>query len=158
MKGKRGEEEEGHENSERWLLTYSDLITLLLALFIILYTMSSVDLEKLKELSKNLSSAFNNSSASESAGAGSGGADSVTGGGAETSVSGYSGDSAVQSPLDEIYKKLNTYIENNNLQGQIDLENTDTYVKVCLKDAVLFVPDSSDMKKVNLLYLRLSRL
>ena len=31
---RRSEEEEGgHENSERWLLTYSDMITLLLALF-----------------------------------------------------------------------------------------------------------------------------
>jgi chemotaxis protein MotB len=58
MKKRRRGEEGGHENSERWLLTYSDLITLLLALFIIMYTMSSVDLDKFKELSKYLSSTF----------------------------------------------------------------------------------------------------
>lgn len=37
---------ESHENSERWLLTYADLITLLLGLFVILYTMSQVDNNK----------------------------------------------------------------------------------------------------------------
>ncbi len=38
--------EEEHENHERWLLTYADLITLLLALFMMLYAMSVLDLRK----------------------------------------------------------------------------------------------------------------
>ncbi|MCW2599373.1 MAG: OmpA/MotB domain protein [Frankiales bacterium] len=38
--------EEGHENQDRWLLTYADLITLLLALFMMLYAMSVLDLKK----------------------------------------------------------------------------------------------------------------
>ena len=38
--------EEEHENHERWLLTYADLITLLLALFMMLYAMSVLDLKK----------------------------------------------------------------------------------------------------------------
>ncbi|MBF0501118.1 MAG: flagellar motor protein MotB [Candidatus Riflebacteria bacterium] len=37
-----------HENLERWLLTYADMITLLMAFFIMLYTMSRVDTTKLK--------------------------------------------------------------------------------------------------------------
>ncbi|HVP38765.1 MAG TPA: OmpA family protein [Candidatus Saccharimonadales bacterium] len=44
MKKRAGGEE--HENSERWLLTYSDLITLLLAFFIVMYSMSQVDAKK----------------------------------------------------------------------------------------------------------------
>ena len=36
----------GHDNSERWLLTYADLITLLLGLFVILYAMSKIDAGK----------------------------------------------------------------------------------------------------------------
>ncbi len=39
-----------HENLERWLLTYSDLITLLLGLFVILYASSQVDMAKFKEV------------------------------------------------------------------------------------------------------------
>lgn len=42
----RRKEEPEHENSERWLLTYADLITLLLAFFITMYSMSRVDAKK----------------------------------------------------------------------------------------------------------------
>lgn len=42
------------ENGERWLLTYSDMITLLLALFILLYGMSSVDQSKYEQLATSL--------------------------------------------------------------------------------------------------------
>jgi chemotaxis protein MotB len=55
--GKRKEEPE-KENSERWLLTYSDMITLLMALFIVLYSMSNVDQAKYEQLSEGLQQAF----------------------------------------------------------------------------------------------------
>lgn len=42
-------------NNERWLLTYSDLITLLMAFFIIMYGMSQVDSQKYAELASALS-------------------------------------------------------------------------------------------------------
>jgi len=41
----------GHGNQERWLLTYADLITLLLAFFVMMYSISSADLEKFRQLS-----------------------------------------------------------------------------------------------------------
>ncbi len=47
-----------HENSERWLLTYADLITLLLGLFVILYSMSRMDLEKFKTMGQALRTVF----------------------------------------------------------------------------------------------------
>jgi chemotaxis protein MotB len=43
---------------ERWLLTYSDLITLLMALFVILWSISSVNISKFDQLSASLKSAF----------------------------------------------------------------------------------------------------
>ncbi|MFL5963108.1 MAG: flagellar motor protein MotB [Gaiellaceae bacterium] len=43
---------------ERWLLTYSDMITLLMALFIILWSVSSVNTSKFKDLATSLHSAF----------------------------------------------------------------------------------------------------
>ncbi|MGN0026125.1 MAG: flagellar motor protein MotB, partial [Clostridium sp.] len=42
MKKKRQEK----ENSERWLLTYSDLITLLMVFFVVLYSASNVNQKK----------------------------------------------------------------------------------------------------------------
>lgn len=46
MRRRHAAHEEEHENHERWLLTYADLITLLLALFMMLYAMSVLDLRK----------------------------------------------------------------------------------------------------------------
>jgi chemotaxis protein MotB len=49
----------GHENHERWLLTYADLITLLMVFFVVLYSMSSADSTKWKQISAALTQAFN---------------------------------------------------------------------------------------------------
>ena len=46
------------ENSERWLLTYSDMITLLLALFVVLFSMSSISLKKYLEFKTGIVRSF----------------------------------------------------------------------------------------------------
>jgi len=46
------------ENEERWLLTYSDMITLLMALFIVMWAISSVNISKFNQLKAALQSAF----------------------------------------------------------------------------------------------------
>ncbi len=51
-------EEEEHENAERWLLSYADMITLLMALFIVLFAISQVDQKKLLQLSAGLEQYF----------------------------------------------------------------------------------------------------
>jgi chemotaxis protein MotB len=52
----------GHEGpDERWLLTYADMITLLMALFIVMFAISSVNTSKFEALSKSLKEAFNGS-------------------------------------------------------------------------------------------------
>jgi chemotaxis protein MotB len=48
----------GHESEERWLLTYADMITLLLALFVVLFSISSVNISKFKTLQEALRDAF----------------------------------------------------------------------------------------------------
>ncbi|MGY1808930.1 flagellar motor protein MotB [Blastococcus sp. SYSU D00669] len=56
-RGKKHEEEE-HENHERWLVSYADMMTLLLVLFVVLFAMSQVDKEKFAALAAGLSDAF----------------------------------------------------------------------------------------------------
>jgi chemotaxis protein MotB len=48
----------GHSNNERWLLTYADMITLLLALFIILFSISTISKVKFKVLAHEMSGGF----------------------------------------------------------------------------------------------------
>ncbi|MEN4010644.1 MAG: flagellar motor protein MotB [Chloroflexota bacterium] len=49
---------EGGENSERWLVSYADFITLLMVLFVVLYSMGQVDVEKYKRLADSMRAAF----------------------------------------------------------------------------------------------------
>ncbi|GAA3801622.1 flagellar motor protein MotB [Nocardioides panacisoli] len=55
------EEEEAHENHERWLVTYADMVTLLMVLFIIMFAMSTVDANKFASLKEGLASGFGKS-------------------------------------------------------------------------------------------------
>ena len=44
---------------ERWLLTYADMITLLMVFFIILYSIATVNPTKFQEMQEAFSSVFN---------------------------------------------------------------------------------------------------
>lgn len=57
---RRGHEEEHaeHENEERWLLTYADMITLLMVLFIVMFAISQVDQKKFMALKTGLAAGF----------------------------------------------------------------------------------------------------
>ncbi len=53
--------EEEHENHERWLVTYADMVTLLMVLFIVMFAMSSVDQKKFNALKEGLAAGFGQS-------------------------------------------------------------------------------------------------
>ncbi len=56
-RAKRHEEEE-HENHERWMVSYADMMTLLLVLFIVLFAMSQIDKAKFAQLASGLAQSF----------------------------------------------------------------------------------------------------
>ncbi|MCR1786359.1 flagellar motor protein MotB [Nocardioides carbamazepini] len=55
---RRRETEEEHENHERWLVSYADMITVLMALFIVMFAMSQVDEQKYQQLKDGLADGF----------------------------------------------------------------------------------------------------
>ncbi len=56
----RGGDHGGHDGpDERWLLTYADMITLLMALFIVMWSMSTVNISRFAALKASLKEAFN---------------------------------------------------------------------------------------------------
>jgi len=132
-KKKPAEMKEG--NTERWLLTYSDMITLLLALFIILYSMSTINARKVAEIAENFGIAMG--TVAQEGGTGTGTGSGTGRGGRGASVS--------PDALDEIYTILDEYIDQNHLENSVGLDTTDTYVKIQLKDVLMFVPDSAEM-------------
>jgi chemotaxis protein MotB len=54
----RKKHEEKEPNHERWLLTYSDLITLLMIFFIVMYSFSNIDKEKYRQVVYGLNKAM----------------------------------------------------------------------------------------------------
>jgi chemotaxis protein MotB len=55
---RRGEGEELHASHERWLITYADMITLLMVLFIVLFAISQVDQKRFDMLKEGMAAAF----------------------------------------------------------------------------------------------------
>jgi chemotaxis protein MotB len=60
-KRKKHEEHEEHENHERWLVSYADMMTLLMVLFVVMFAMSTVDQKKFNALKEGMAAGFGQS-------------------------------------------------------------------------------------------------
>jgi chemotaxis protein MotB len=133
-KRKRGHSEGEHENEERWLLTYADMITLLMVLFVVMYAISNTDVRKFIQLSQSVSAAFN--------------ADVMKGNqaisiaeGQDASLSqeeNLTGTSPVQSDLKAIKAALEDYAIGQGLGGEVEVGMAPQGIVIRLNDALLF--------------------
>ncbi len=57
--GRRRKKHEEHENHERWLVSYADLLTLLFAFFVVMYAVSRVDTQRVIQAADSLRWALN---------------------------------------------------------------------------------------------------
>ena len=55
---RRKRQDNHHGNSDRWLLTYADMITLLMAFFVMMYSMSVLNVSKFREAAISIRSGF----------------------------------------------------------------------------------------------------
>lgn len=55
---KRHEEHEEHVNHERWLVSYADMMTLLMVLFIVMFAISQVDQRRFNQLKDGMAAGF----------------------------------------------------------------------------------------------------
>ncbi|MGH7096695.1 MAG: flagellar motor protein MotB [Stellaceae bacterium] len=54
----RKQPEKKHQNHERWIISYADFTTLLLATFVVMYAISSINSSKFQEMAEAFSTAF----------------------------------------------------------------------------------------------------
>ena len=125
-------EEEKHENQERWLLTYADLITLLMIFFVVLYALSKVDADKFAALSNVLAMQF---------------------GGGRRLVGGDEGGgkpTAVPSPsttdLQGLLVEANAYLEQQQLTGSSQVAQKEGNVVISLAELTLFDAGRAELK------------
>jgi chemotaxis protein MotB len=147
---KKHEEHEEHAD-ETWLIPYADLLTLLLALFIVLYAMNSVDVKKFDEMSQAFSVAFN------------------TGSGVLDEKSIISTDAQKadnkdstkrdgeneqlqqlmqkeQQDLEKLKKQVDQYIKTNGLTSQLDAKLNQSQLMITISDNALYSSGEATIK------------
>lgn len=133
------------ENSERWLLTYSDLITLLMIFFILLYTMSNVNQSKYEKLAKSLSESLGNGT---SASVLDGTAGVLSGSG------GTSQNTKAKTVTPKPTPKGSTSTASGKVSGYIktksDMENLQTYINKVLTDLKMSDYVNTEVKEYGL--------
>jgi chemotaxis protein MotB len=144
------------ENSERWLLTYSDLITLLMIFFVTMYAMSTTDMAKYKALSESFSVALGGGKEVLSTSNGVGNAVAVIESKAPTVTdkpkatdNPTAADNAAATEEDLLSgtkKELDQYFKENGLQGTVVTEINERGLVISLFDAALFDSGDSNLK------------
>lgn len=143
--------EEKEPNHERWLLTYSDLITLLMIFFIIMYASSNIDAGKYKKLSESFKVAM---------------------GGGKTLIAKEDGESvetstkpidtetveqkqedstaeenkAEENKLEEVKQNVDKYLKENGLQANVTTTVQERGLVISLQDTLIFDSARADIK------------
>lgn len=137
------------ESHERWLITYADLITLLMIFFVIMYAMSQVNQIKFTALQKSLAAALHQSDQIPLNNMGT--TALVSSGGTNTGDQTYS--STMQSSsgksdktLENLYQQVKAYIVSHHLENKISIENVSRGVQITLRDIVLFDTGKADLR------------
>lgn len=129
------------ENSERWLLTYSDLITLLMIFFVVMYSMSSVDSQKYAELAGSLNTSMG--ILQGGTGIANGTNDATPSISAEQSLS---ADGKIQQALQE-------YLESHGLSEQVSIHVDPRGLTLSFNDNILFDSGKADLQPTYQKYL-----
>lgn len=131
-----------------WVVTYGDLMSLLLTFFILLYSMSTIDAIKFKNITQYLQLALTGE-----------GTPDILDGGAEDITLPIDDDpfADVEVPEDDItdpvpaevlemYSKVTNYVKQAKMDAEVTVKMLKTGVTVEVKDAILFEPASAQLK------------
>ncbi len=143
MARKKHEEEHGGHD-ERWLVSYADFITLLMVLFVVLYSMGQVNIEKYKRLADSMRSAFTLGGAAQVV-------DSQINQAGGTSEDGTSKPIVVpgipEGPTqsEEVAGQLTSMLASQNLGNQVSVQTNIEGVMISLSEKLIFQEGQSDL-------------
>ncbi|QGU95092.1 OmpA family protein [Clostridium bovifaecis] len=137
---KRKKPEGSEVNTEAWLATYADTITLVLTFFVLLYSYSNIDAVKFKQLSTSLQSVLTGQNS--------------------TSVLefNYNGEVPIVGPPQDLgpqqggesqgmYSKVKSFVDTNNLKDVVEIKKDTKGIIIELKDNVLFDTAKAEIKE-----------
>ena len=130
--------------NDRWLVSYSDFITLLMVLFVVLYSMGQTDLKKYKELSEAFATAFG------------GGNNRVV----DPSISniGTSSEDMTTAPIivpglpmvsnnnqSQVANDISDMLVQSGLTSDVSIQNNVEGLLISLSEELIFVPGTADL-------------
>lgn len=124
--------DDGKETHDRWLITYSDLITLLMIFFVIMYSSSSISAGKFRTLALSLAKGFHSAP--------------VTAPVSPAPSSKSTTKPKAQTQLDTLYRKLQSYVKAHQLQDYVDIYDEQRGVRITLRDVALFASGDATLK------------
>ncbi|TWD94829.1 chemotaxis protein MotB [Peribacillus frigoritolerans] len=147
----RRKKKQRHEEhiDESWLVPYADILTLLLALFIVLFASSSVDAVRFQQLSNVFNQVF-------TSGTGFMDFPSDSPSNEPTSPEQRTGAEDLeklgkneQEELTEVQERVNAYIEKNDLTDKLGTNLTDEGMLISIRENVLFESGVAEVRSAN---------
>ncbi len=128
-------------NTNEWMNTYADTVTLLLCFFVLLFSFSTINEKKWKEIVEALrykppasEQKLNLENLDPS----------------KLDVKGTmtpSDSKSTEEAQDLLYRTIKNYIQENNLESKIELIKGDDMVTIRFKDTILFNPDRTELRE-----------
>lgn len=128
--------------SNDWLNTYSDMVTLLLCFFVLLYSISSVDSSKWEKIVKSFNPTDKEVSQIVENFDGSLGNYDIEGG-----FNGDGEDTTFNDEFDELYYKLSKYVEMNGLDSDVEISKGEGFTFITFRNNIFFDGDSYVLKQ-----------
>lgn len=145
-----GEHHEEHMD-ESWLIPYADILTLLLALFIVLFAVAQVDQKKFEKMAYAFNAAFSGSpSVFDNNRAITPETDAPLPNQSTTENSAEQAQMKETVQLLEIKKQIDRYIQDNNLSGDLNTMLTEDGLMIRIKDSALFTSGSAELRPESL--------
>ena len=126
----RKKKKEDDIKTDGWMDTFADTMTLLLTFFILLYSISAVDSEKLKQLSEALQHSLTGNSSIEEV----------------QSIDDLKVELEEGTKYEDLAAKLNEIIEQNSLTDEIKIREEDRGIVLELDESILFDSGKADIK------------
>lgn len=136
--------EEKEANHERWLLTYSDLITLLMIFFVIMYASSNVSASKYKAVSDSFKIALGGGRTliGQEEGANINASNSVE----NSSTSKDNKELSEENKLMNLKENVDNYLQSAGMSASISTSIEERGLVISLKDSIIFESGKAEIK------------
>ncbi len=159
-RNRRRRKKQDKATDESWLIPYADIMTLLLALFIVLYALSDVDAKKLKAMAQSFNEIFSTGTGifdypsampdEEAQGLDPQDKEHIRKNKGELRAKPVDGKKGFAvsdwGELRSVQEKINTYIDENNLADKFNTSLTDEGLLISISDHVLFDSGSARVR------------